>query len=169
MKTPLNYYILLFCLVLTIVTACKEDDDSSNEPLPCEDRHSELLIDTWNNPIYDGVGLDRCVDTVCIEFELTLHEDSTYSMDYLLFSSRSDPLEIHTLVDTGTYTFICEQRGSYTTRFSYSYVEGILELNSQTEPQRILDIRWDGFWGLIINPDELGLGYSARLLLQRDG
>lgn len=158
--------VIIVIFVVILVTGCQEES-TGNEPQPCEEGDTELMIDRWNSPVFDGA-IESCIDTLCIEFELELYEDATYAMNYLLFNSFQDSIQIHSLVDTGTYDFICESKGIFTTRFTYSYVEGVLELNSITEPLRTLGIRWDGFWGLDINPEDLGLGFSARLLLQRD-
>ena len=157
---------ILALFLFTILGGCKEEK-VQNDPQPCEPIHSAYIIGKWHGPLYDG-GLSNCVDALCIEFELNTYEDSTYSMDYLLFCSRCNPFEIYELADTGTYNFTCESTGSFTTRFHYNYIEGILELNSLTEPARILNIRWDGFWGLEIRTGELGLDFDGRLLVQKE-
>lgn len=162
--------LTLLSLSILLVLACNEDEPApiDNGPWPCEDSHSAQMIDTWTNPIFDG-GPNNCVDTNCIDFKLVLYEDSTYSLDYSLFISNFEPVELQSLSDTGTYNFICEARGTFSMRFTFPYIDGVLELNSMTEPFRALDTRWDGFWGLAINPEDLGFDYRARLLLQRGG
>jgi hypothetical protein len=50
-------------------------------------------------------------------------------------------------------------------QFTYEYIHGVLTLDSDAEPTRVLNIRWDGFWGLIIKTRELGLPFSSNLNL----
>jgi hypothetical protein len=159
--------IIISCFSVVFVVNCEKDRVVNDEPKACEASHREDFIAKWSTPVFDG-GLMSCVDTLCIEFDLELFPDSTYLLSYVLFNSNQSPMPVYSLADTGIYRFDCMETGTFRTRFTYEYVKGTLELHSETEPLRILNIYWDAFWGLDIDPEELGLNFSARLLLQRE-
>ncbi|KAA3636026.1 MAG: hypothetical protein DWQ02_08925 [Bacteroidetes bacterium] len=164
----MRFLLLITLIGITTWGGCKKEEPTKPESQPCVQEHSEFMIGKWNNPHYYETGIDMYNDSLDLEFELNLHADSTYAMEYFLFDTSFDPVVTYTLVDTGFYNFTCEGIGTFTTAFTYNYIDGILELNSFTEPARILDIRWDGLFGLGIKPEELGLGFSGRILIFRD-
>lgn len=157
------YGILAVCMVGFF--SCLNEDEIITDGLACLQEHNDQLIDDWSNPVFDG-NREQCLDTLCLEFSLKLETDSTYQMNYLLFDSNADSLILFELADTGTYQFICEERGVFHQRFTFGYIEGQLLLGSNSEPLRTLNIRWDGFWGLQIQTIELGLEFNTRLILQ---
>ena len=162
MKATSNSTLLIFCLLLLF--ACNQDDDVANMGEPCEAHNNDRIVDSWSSATYDPHG--SCLDGLCISCELVLREDATYQLNYSLFDFNQSPLVVHELQDMGTYSFECLERGTFQNRFTYSYINGVLVLDSATEPTRVLNIRWDGFKGLSIKTDELGLPFYANLLLQ---
>lgn len=144
---------LLFIAGIILIYSCQsveEDGFPSYAEWDCDANTGHVLIREWSDLVLLGGG-SLCLDTLCMYFNLTLREDSTYQWDYLLFEDAFDPVYIAENHDSGTYDFLCNKTGYFTTALTYYFVDGALLLNSNAGTQDTLSINWDGFYGLQFN------------------
>ena len=159
---------LLLLFTLFIAASCGDDDQIMipNRQFECSEGIDGALLKNW-------YGVPQCLDLddrncdlfECNFINIKFLADSTYSLSYNLIFVDAAPGDTLRHEEEGRFGFECTEKGVFTNRSTYRYVEGILSLNPDQGTAKSFPVRQDDNLGLQLNSSQIGLGSGCGIYL----